>query len=597
MHFISRIPVLFLMLFVALAWIGCSDDDDNDSTPPVDDDTTEITEDITEDMTLTDINTTPGEPDYCIRGNIVVDALLTIDPGVEIAFAADASLQVSSDGVLIAEGTAENPIILTAKNPSEPWRGLAFVLSDDFRNSLDYVEISYAGSDIISIIERTANLSIGSFSQVSVTNTTVSNSSSFGMYIEEEVELSEFANNTFENNEGLPLALPAENVGILDAASEFNNGNGDNRIEIYGGEINVDESTTWTSFNDGTEYLITDNIGIKSELEILPGSIFNVEPDLSIVISGDLAVFIANGTATEPITFRAADANFNWRGIAFILADDVRNTLNYVEISGAGADIISIADRNGGLVASSFSRFSLTNSTIIDNEGDGMFIDDDVVLTSFGNNRFENNTGHPVVLPADQIGALDPESTYSLSNGDNTIEVFGSVVDLDEETTWNAFNDGTPYFISGNIDINTGVVIAPSARFLFDSNLRLSVNANGYLSAIANSVADQITFTALNPNLPWRGIGFATDDVRNELNFVEVSYGSSDVISIANEPANIYVNPFDELTINNCTITNSAGYGLYTTGSATVNGGNSEAVVLNANTFDNNELGDVFIED
>lgn len=286
-----------------------------------------------------------------------------------------------------------------------------------------------------------------------------------------------------------------------------------------------------------------------------------------------------------------------WRGIAFILADDTRNTLDYVEISMTGSDLISIASRPGGLVASSFSTLSFTYSSIMDCDGEGLFVDENVVLTTFQNTRFENNTRHPVVIPADQIGALVAQSQYSLSNGENSVEVFESTVALAQETTWNTFNDGTPYHISGDIDISSGVSIAPSARFHFDADLSLLVTGDGYLTAIATSAAEQIVFTARDEDLPWRGIAFNTDDFRNELQFVEVSYAGSDVISIAEQPANVVVNPFDGLTIINCRLSNSDGNGFYADGTANVNNNTPSPAVLNTNTFENNALGNVFVSD
>jgi len=551
---------------------------------------TELGGTINQDMVLVNRIDTPGVADYCVTSDVNLQAIMTIEPGVEIHFEADLSFKVDDKGVLIAKGTSEDHIVFTAKNQSNPWRGIGFVLSDDVRNSMDYVDISYAGSDLISIIDRKAAVGLSSFSELAFTNSTITHSVAIGMFVEDDVELIAFENNRFENNAGRPLVLPASEVGKLDAASQFSTSNGDNTIEIHEGSIDAVEPITWTSFIDGTPYVVTDDIDIDSELTILPGAVFLIASNKGIKVS-DSGILIAEGTQENMIQFTAKEIDKPWRGIGFILSDNQRNSLDYVEISYAGLDKISILERKAALGIASFSDVRVKNTKIIHSANYGMYIADDVEVIEFASNTFENNAKTPLIVSIESLHQLDAASKFGTTNGDDFIEVLGGTVDHTEEITWKSFDDATPYVVSGNIGIQSGVNITSKASFLMKSDTEIQINQNGFLSAKGESDAGRIKFTAFDTALPWRGIAFLTDNIRNELDFVEVSYAGSDFISILSQKANVGINSFDQAKITNSLINNSVAYGVVVDKDATIN-----IDVETSNSFVNNVSGNVFIE-
>jgi len=72
---------------------------------------------------------------------------LTLEPGVILKFTANSSLRVDSGGSLTAEGTALSPIVLTAVDPTPGfWFGVEIFGSNSSRNSLEFVQIEYAGA-------------------------------------------------------------------------------------------------------------------------------------------------------------------------------------------------------------------------------------------------------------------------------------------------------------------------------------------------------------------------------------------------------------------------------------------------------------------
>lgn len=554
-----------------------------------------INDDINDDMTLTNRVSTPGVPDYCITEDIEVSAVLTIEPGVEISIAANIGILID-DGVLIANGTADNPIVFKAKTSGEKWKGIGFLFSDDFRNTMNFVNITDGGSEALSIIDEKAALGVSSFSALNITNSTIDGSANEGMFVDEGSELGTFSNNTIKNCGGTALIIAAEQIGQLDILSDFSQNNGENRVEITDGNVDLDDPAVWPALANNVPYLITESIDVESQVDISAGATFLFEPDLSLQISSDNAAFKVNGTAELPVQFMAEDPDLPWRGIGFILAGDVRNSINYAEISHAGVDFISISDVKAGLLASSFSTVSITNTTVTNSASNGIYISDGSEIIAFSNNRMQSSTDRPLVLPLDQVGQLDDQSAYSLSNGKDEIEIFESRVNLDEVTTWSAPSDGTPFVITGDIELSSGVIMEPNIEFLFESNIEMIIR-NGFLTAIANSDDDRIVFTAYNQDLLWKGIGFVSDDVRNELNFVEVSYAGSDEVFSSGQNANVWVNSFDELKLFNSVISNGNGYGLFVSDDGTVNDGAMPAGIENSNSFSNNAQGNILFEE
>ena len=169
-----------------------------------------------------DVNTTwknvvqdPTKPDYVVCKNLSVNAVLTVEPGVVVAFKQATTLYVGGDGkgVLTAKGTADKPIVFTGEQKIAGfWDGIHFRNSNDVRNELNYVEISYGGGKIDSrIYGEAANLNVSgstgiglSVSSVKLNNCVFSNSKTRGVYVSIHGLLTEFSNNKFSGNGPIP---------------------------------------------------------------------------------------------------------------------------------------------------------------------------------------------------------------------------------------------------------------------------------------------------------------------------------------------------------------------------------------------------------
>lgn len=164
-----------------------------------------------EDSTLETDQTWPkiNLPYRLERGNNhrIDGAHLTIEPGAVFEFESSAELQVLDDGALTAVGTADEPIIFRGFQEGQGvWDGILFG-SNDARNELEHVVVDGAGAGGLGASSLDANVAVfGTNASLKLSNSTISNSGGFGIYLGNTATVepadpeSAEANNTFENN-------------------------------------------------------------------------------------------------------------------------------------------------------------------------------------------------------------------------------------------------------------------------------------------------------------------------------------------------------------------------------------------------------------
>ena len=119
---------------------------------------------LNRDMTLRDV----GVPyqmsrdfesdDFLVGSNSPTElTTLTIEPGVRLAFAKDQGLQILDNGVLVARGTAAQPIVFTSSQATPAagdWSGIAFRGAPLAANVVDGIVVEYAGGENDAIGQR-----------------------------------------------------------------------------------------------------------------------------------------------------------------------------------------------------------------------------------------------------------------------------------------------------------------------------------------------------------------------------------------------------------------------------------------------------------
>ncbi|MEM1136958.1 MAG: PKD domain-containing protein [Bacteroidota bacterium] len=548
----------------------------------------------TEDLRLTDIFVNSSVPDYIVTSNFRMrGGVLTIDPGVTIAFKSDQYMWIEDTGAIIAKGTTTNPIVFTGETETKGfWRGLV-IWSNNTQNELDYVEIKYAGSNDHGSGVPSIGLALGNSGQAKITNSTVTNNAGdYGMFVELGTDLNTFSNNTISNNDGTALGLAIFEATKLDPASSFNTGNGDNSIEIFSqSNIDLDGEKTLPTMADGTPYYVSGNIRLRNGgLVVSPGAVLEFNTDVYFWIE-DNGYMIAKGTDTEPIVFTGkVKQKGYWRGIAF-WSSNVLNELDYAEVSYGGSSDHGSGLGKIGLGLGNSGKLKVSNTAITNSDDIGFQIESTTTLESFSNNSFSDNNGVPMSLDANNAGELDNATTFT-NNGDNAIEIYSSTKSITDLTTWPKINDGTPYYISGNIRVRGGgLKVEAGATFEFASNAYMWIEDDAYLDAIGTA-SDKITFTGRTKQAgSWRGLVIWTNNVLNQIDHAEFSYGGSSSHGSGVDLINLGVGNSGRLNVANSNFSNSAGFGIYAESTATIN-----ADAATVNTFSNNTGGDIQID-
>lgn len=373
-----------------------------------------ISRNIDQPTTLTNLICDPDQPDYIVTDLIDVDDILTIEPGVIVAFEANAGLNIDrfNDGVLIAKGTTSDPITFTGVAKTKGfWRGI-LVESNDVRNEMDYVIVEYAGSDVIAnnikggvrgavAIDGSSG---GLFGSLKLTNSIIRENDGYGLVAEWIGLIRTFSNNTFEDNTNAAVITEAPNVAILDAGSSYTGGNGYEGVEIFGNSAGNElvNNSTWKAFADGSTYYVSKSIEIESTLTIQPGATFEFEANQTMIFNQDQfgpqdGVLIAEGTATAAITFTGFSKTPGyWRGL-IIQSNSVLNNMEYCIVEFGGSDPIAGGsagniglDKDGAFDA---PRLSISNSTIRNSAGCGIVVESDQSVFSQSANTFSANSG------------------------------------------------------------------------------------------------------------------------------------------------------------------------------------------------------------
>jgi hypothetical protein len=265
--------------------------------------------------------------------------------------------------------------------------------------------------------------------------------------------------------------------------------------------------------------------------------------------------------------------------------------LNFIQLSYAGNSEMDFAGANyaAGVGVDQPGKIAVTNSIFSDNIGYGLYVDNDGgQLTDFSTNTFENNdTG--VGIPADEAEDMDGNTMF-INNASADVEIFSTTYSAAKESTWQSLSGDAAYRITGDVDIDGVLTIAPGAKFEMDEDVEIDVN--GALIAEGTS-SDRIIFTTSNQagGILWKGLFILSSDSRNALDFVTVSYGGNSELDFsgANFKANVGVDAGATMNITNSSFTNGGGYGIYSIGST-----NDFTAAAAANTFTDNVSGNLF---
>lgn len=515
---------------------------------------------------------------YIVTEQLTVgtDVNLKIDPGVKILFEDDAGLTVH-EGSLSARGTAEQPIIFSARRP-EPgaWAGIRFMDSSSADNILEHVVIEYGGATPGFKGVKPANLMLDDYYgevSLSVKDTTLAHSGQFGFYAEAGTS-AQFMRNRLIHNEAGAAHLSPVFLDLLDAESHFSP-NPRDRV-VLSGEVIDNQRLKWPGLSVPYEVLDDLELSGNTIVEIEPGATFKFAENTGLSVFR--ARLSARGKKDRPITFTGINQTPGyWKGIRYLDANSVDNALEHVAIRYGGAHPTYKGVESANLMLDDYYgkvRLKLHNSELSHSANYGLYAEEKSEL-DFGHNRLVDNGRAAALLHPLVVGALDAQSRFrSAEDTDKAaddpaappnyrggVEVMGENLDS-VEVRWPALD--TNYLIRGDILVrdDAHLSISPGATLAFKEGAGISVY-RARLSAKGTSDAP-ILFTGQTPKPGlWKGIHLVdTSSVENIFEHVTIEYGGSLRTFKGAEPANLMFDDYYGLvsaTLNEVTSRESGG--------------------------------------
>lgn len=508
---------------------------------------------------ITDDEVWMSDHTHVINHDIYIqDAAVTIEPGAIIRMAENASINVMSHGVLIADGAADSPILFTRQEDSDYWKQIYFSPNSSTGCLLNYCIFEYGGND-----QAYPAIIYCDNADVAIMNSTISSSAAYGVYLAGTCSRMKFDNNTIKDNARAPLITAITNLGIIGRGDYL--GNADDYIEVNSGALSSDV----VLIEHVVPYYFTDNITIRSgRLSIAESCslLFAEARGVQVVENGALSL---NSSGRSIWITGYEKSNGYWQGIN--IDSKAPSILNNCVIEYGGQ-----STRHPANISVESGQNTITNCTIRRSMGYGIYVGSDCQMT-FLNNIIEENTIAPLSMPVSSA-VLISGNQFKLSS--RYIELRGG--DRDGLITGEVMLDycEIPYFVTDDIIIKYGsLIVGSGVNLLMADNAMIEVLEGG--GFVANGSTRMITITSQSKfSGAWKGIYFGPQirQTHCSLNFCRIMYGGGD----DEHPANIYCDNSSPC-ITNCVIEQSLGYGIYLAG-------NASPVLIN-NTFFSNLLG------
>lgn len=374
-----------LILSIGLFIVSCEKDPDG---PDADNQPVILTGVVDSPLTLEDRFDGITLPDYIITGKWVLNAGVTIKPGVIIEMDPEASIRVEADGFLKAVGLEDKPIVIQGKNKVQGyWDEITFDNSNNNNNIFERVIISDGGGGSYS----SGMIEIKGSSMVKITNTLLDNSGSYGIYIvNENSSIPGFSENIISNSTNLPVRLFSNQLHFIDGATQYMNNANNNYIEVEGNGLYLD--VTWKKLPVAA-LLIGPYNEIHGDLTVEAGSRFVMGADAKITVESTGSMKMV-GTPTERITITAdVQSPGYFESVVYEDSNNPLNALHYVDISYGGS---GYAEAN--LWLSGGTMLEIMGCSINQSANYGIYVSRYSTLTDLGGNTFTGNTSDDIYV-------------------------------------------------------------------------------------------------------------------------------------------------------------------------------------------------------
>ncbi|HSM24146.1 MAG TPA: Ig-like domain-containing protein [Anaerolineaceae bacterium] len=267
--------------------------------------------------------------DLFVTGNVTIrnNVKLTLEAGSTVTMCGAYQISVSGGGNLVAIGTPDLPITISANDPATKWNSIIFLGAAN-HSILQHVILNDGGgsdaSDDKGVVEF-VNLAANPLPSPTLNHVIINNSGAYGMNlrVNSDDETPPSINNIMINNSASgALLVNAQTLGGLGSNNQYVNNNPNTIQVISGGGSRLYHSQIWQ--NQGIPFEMLGDAIVAAEtgsddfprLTIKEGITFLMHPNASLIIGTSLGrggTISIEGTADEPTLFtRLNDSSAPW---------------------------------------------------------------------------------------------------------------------------------------------------------------------------------------------------------------------------------------------------------------------------------------------
>jgi len=310
------------------------------------------------------------------------------------------------------------------------------------------------------------------------------------------------------------------------------------------------------------------DVASEATLTIEPGVVIRFGEDSEFRIGGTIN---ASGTPDKPILLTGTDASAgSWQGVRLRNTSSTDNMLDHVivEYGGGGADDARHANLELQGVSTGTSALALTNSILRESADLGLETEGSVTFPDFQSNTITNNDAAAGLVSANNLTALDGETSYT-GNGTDAVRVARSTVRqaaVTSNQTWSAL--GVPLRFQGNVTVQeeAEITVGKCSQLRFEEGTKVTASGTGSL-AIAGAENQRVLLAGTKDEAGWwAGLVYNNSDhSSNAVEYAVLENGGG-----AEKTGNLTLTSSgvssSSATVNNVTFRNSGGAGIWAGG-------------------------------